>query len=534
MNVNKVVLNHVKATLPANQNGAGSGSVGSVSNPSGDTSIFTANPSGAGKLHGQSNAVNGAYKAVATLRQSSRANRSLGVGEYPGGGTVIEKISIGSFANKGDNRTELCHFRTRPERKQNSSFSFDPKTLLCSNCPSRGGHRIDGGGEERQTFILSDQNFPGVLPCSSGECLKIVRVENGSLNEIVTCFLEVTRGEGLPTGSAILLFSASHLQMRGVGGYMFDMADEMGRLNAIFRGGVVCVPGVPILLGGCEDKTLIRSLIEAGKWLTWSGTQFLKETWEIFAKTLLESEKGGYYETEVFRHTVPENLSSCQSQCSWISGGWASPRGAHPATIQIETAIIKSLTLELNSLFGLELCTEPIHDRLTPTVVSGTKKALVIGASHALREGNALSERGYDVITCAVGGWRPNKTACENMADCVKEALTMLSPTDIVVIHCFDNVAFMARSEEGGDLPIRRYCDGEYHIEGELVVASKERLYMFFRNCLPVFNLLEGRVVFFLTPMPRYLYVNCCVRADHAPNRLEDSFEENIRKSLAD
>jgi hypothetical protein len=211
MNVNKVVLNHVKATLPANQNGAGSGSVGSVSNPSGDTSIFTANPSGVGKLHGQSNAVNGAYKAVATLRQSSRANRSLGVGEYPGGGMVIEKISIGSFANKDDNRTELCHFRTRPERKQNSSFSFDPKSLLCSNCPSRGGHRIDGGGEERQTFILSDQNFPGVLPCSSGECLKIVRVENGSLNEIVTCFLEVTRGEGLPTGSAILLFSASHL-----------------------------------------------------------------------------------------------------------------------------------------------------------------------------------------------------------------------------------------------------------------------------------------------------------------------------------
>ena len=188
---------------------------------------------------------------------------------------------------------------------------------------------------------------------------------------------------------------------------MFDMADEMGRLNALFRGGVVCVPGVPILLGGCEDKTLIRSLIEAGKWLTWSGTQFLKETWEIFAKTLLESEKGGYYETEVFRHTVPENLSSCQSQCSWISGGWASPRGAHPATIQIKTAIIKSLTLELNSLFGLELCTEPIHDRLTPTVVSGTKKALVIGASHALREGNVLAERGYDVITCAVGGVAP-------------------------------------------------------------------------------------------------------------------------------
>jgi hypothetical protein len=61
------------------------------------------------------------------------------------------------------------------------------------------------------------------------------------------------------------------------------------------------------------------------------------------------------------------------------------------------------------------------------------------------------------------------------MADSVKEAVTLLSPTDIVVIHCFDNVAFMARSEEGRDPPIRKYCDGEYHIEEELVTASKER-----------------------------------------------------------
>ncbi len=93
-------------------------------------------------------------------------------------------------------------------------------------------------------------------------------------------------------------------------------------------------------------------------------------------KTLLESLKGGNYLTEVFRRTVPDNLSSCQSQNSWISGGWTSPRWVHPAIIQIETAIVKSMTLELNSLFSLELCTEPIHDRLTPTVVSGNKKPL--------------------------------------------------------------------------------------------------------------------------------------------------------------
>jgi hypothetical protein len=65
------------------------------------------------------------------------------------------------------------------------------------------------------------------------------------------------------------------------------------------------------------------------------------------------------------------------------------------------------------------------------------------------------------------------------------------------------------------------------------VLASKERLYyMYFRNCLPIFSLLEGRTVFFLTPIPRYLYTSCCERPDHAPNRTGEDFEAVFRKSL--
>ncbi len=54
------------------------------------------------------------------------------------------------------------------------------------------------------------------------------------------------------------------------------------------------------------------------------------------------------------------------------------------------------------------------------------------------------------------------------MADRVKEALVEMTEDDVIVVHCFDNVVFMSRSEEGGDLPIRRFPDGSYHIEGEL------------------------------------------------------------------
>jgi hypothetical protein len=66
------------------------------------------------------------------------------------------------------------------------------------------------------------------------------------------------------------------------------------------------------------------------------------------------------------------------------------------------------------------------------------------------------------------------------------------------------------------------------------VVASKERLYMFFKNCLPFLTLLAGRLVIFLTPLPRYLYSSCCTDEEHAPNRREAGFEVDFRKALAD
>ena len=46
--------------------------------------------------------------------------------------------------------------------------------------------------------------------------------------------------------------------------------------------------------------------------------------------------------------------------------------------------------------------------------------------------------------------------------------------------------------------------------KGNLVLVSKERLFMFFKNCILLLRLLENRKVFFLTPRPRYLQDGCC------------------------
>jgi hypothetical protein len=533
--VNKVEINVIKAKSGVNPSGTPGRSADAGPNSSSGPARTSANPCGAGELFGQSESLNGAYKAVFATRLSCRVNPILD----EEGGMAQEKISIGSFSVNGDHRTSICHFRALMDRKMNICFSFDPLTLKCGNCPDRGSHDVDGGGSGgrgggiRQTYILSDQNFPPAIPCTDGECLKIIRVENGSLSEIVSCFLDLMRGRGVPAGSVILLSSASHLQMMGVAGYMVDLGREFERLGSTFGGGVIGIPGVPVLLGGCDDSTAVRSILEAGIWLANSGTQHLRETLKMVATEIKANGKGGVFITEKFRHPMPLSLSNTYEQRSWVSGGWTTPRGVLPVTPEIEAKIINCLISELNSLYSLGLGTNPILDRLSKDD-STVRKVLVIGGSHARREAEIFAERGYDVVACAVGGWRPNKTAIEDMTEKVTEAVAALTEDDIVVIHCFDNVAYMARSEEGGDLPIRRYPTGDFHIEGELVLASKERLFMYFKNCMPFFKLLEKLTVFFLSPLPRHLYVSCCLREDHAPNIKVDGFEEEMRKALQD
>ena len=237
--VNKVEINVIKAKSGVNPSGTPGSSADAGPNSSSGPARTPANPCGAGELFGQSESLNGAYKAVFATRLSCRVNPILD----EEGGMAQEKISIGSFSVNGDHRTSICHFRALMDRKMNICFSFDPLTLKCGNCPDRGSHDVDGGGSGgrgggiRQTYILSDQNFPPAIPCTDGECLKIIRVENGSLSEIVSCFLDLMRGRGVPAGSVILLSSASHLQMMGVAGYMVDLGREFERLGSTFGGG---------------------------------------------------------------------------------------------------------------------------------------------------------------------------------------------------------------------------------------------------------------------------------------------------------
>jgi hypothetical protein len=148
--VSSIVENvEIKILPPANLSGAEQ-SLNNAANLSGAVQE-PSNRNGDGYLEGQDDSVNSRYKFVNALKAGTRSNPSFS----QGGGGVKEKTTIGSFTSRNDCRSELAHFRSVVESKLNLSFSFDPKSMLCSNCMGRGAHSVCGGGGECPTGIRS-------------------------------------------------------------------------------------------------------------------------------------------------------------------------------------------------------------------------------------------------------------------------------------------------------------------------------------------------------------------------------------------
>jgi hypothetical protein len=88
----------------------------------------------------------------------------------------------------------------------------------------KGGLRRDGQGQDGQPVVVvaGDHHFPANIPArGEGECIKILRVENGSLAEITGELVRMSpRGGGGP----------------GPGCYAWVLRDAGGRERGPLRG----------------------------------------------------------------------------------------------------------------------------------------------------------------------------------------------------------------------------------------------------------------------------------------------------------
>ena len=115
---------------------------------------------------------------------------------------------------------------------RNISASFDTGTLLCVTCGYKPHHKALYTAKEAvhnrdlfpAVFVLCDQSFPAAVPTGGeGECLKILRLEDGCLADLTDIFLETVKPYLVPAGSIVLIHSLSHLAWVGAAAYAEDL-----------------------------------------------------------------------------------------------------------------------------------------------------------------------------------------------------------------------------------------------------------------------------------------------------------------------
>jgi hypothetical protein len=127
-------------------------------------------------------------------------------------------VEEGSFCNAEDNRIQKTTLRFRTEEMMVVSCSFEPGSMMCTNCVSRGKHSVLNGADGGPVvFIGTDQHFPAVLPSlDQGSCMNVIRVEDGGLRDIAWTVIDILSGITLPPRSTVLIGSASSIAAKGI------------------------------------------------------------------------------------------------------------------------------------------------------------------------------------------------------------------------------------------------------------------------------------------------------------------------------
>jgi hypothetical protein len=248
----------------------------------------------------------GMYRAVRKILVGGNEGRPLNRKSKIG-----EKNEDG-FCQPGDERWSRNCNNFDIDRRRNVSSSFDMKSGYCTTCLTGRHEAWERQGGKSMILSLSDQHFPANIPADEqGECIHILRIENGTLNELTEEALKVAPRVGLPAGSIVLLASVSQLAYDSAEFY----AAEWKRCRNILRkalGDIMVLPGLIITSVGISDRTTIRGLLDINSWfdgLPEPELKFLRNSrkgWED--AYLSKSERGPGWADYRVNMRLPVNL----------------------------------------------------------------------------------------------------------------------------------------------------------------------------------------------------------------------------------
>ena len=368
------------------------------------------------------------------------------------GGLPKQVGHLGDFFTGADGRMGCTSLVSSFSSKENVSASFNLETMLCGACSGENEHLVlvrrswqqqqENGG--RIVFFLTDQAFPPVLPVREKKnCVAILRLEFGSLNQLMELFLKTTERWMVPAGSFIIVSSATQLASGSLQSYIHDLSDISDRIWTKFGGELEIVPGPPLLLSGTDSSQLIRGLHDLTAWIGTLKAGALYNSFGLVDSIVKERGVGRQTrEMDIFMK-LPASLSNNVKQVTVKAAGSGDlPATMSPLLEADEVRVLHQLSRDIEEKLKISLNLEGAGNRGLKEARSepGTKmKILVVGASNAERLALELEQKSSSITRVITTNWRPALSgAVPNLVKQIEEAMAVSEP-EVVIFEMLEN-----------------------------------------------------------------------------------------------
>jgi hypothetical protein len=143
----------------------------------------------------------------------------------------------------------------------------------------------------------------------------------------------------------------------------------------------------------------------------------------------------------------------------------------------------------------------------------------------------ALRNLGHHTEGIFAASWRATRESVLGLAEQIHDKMQEVR-VDAVILCVLDNNIYYGLTDTGETCLPKKDKDGNYHIEGDLIVCSKSAQHTLFKVLTPIFDAACSKPCILMSPMPRYLHESCCNQEEHMPNRRGRIFGQHLLDNL--
>jgi hypothetical protein len=297
--------------------------------------------------------------------------------------------------------------------------------------------------------------------------------------------------------------------------------------------------GIPVLIGGTNSSSAIRTMAEVEQWYThvMVNTQDISATRKIFHELIRTSNSSGTNShTNIVR--LPVSFAPRDTGIFTCSGFENLLTVAPPISSNMEQHIVLTMIQEINNMFLLELSSTVCFDRRFEAADEvfeddGRTRVILVGASHLQRLSEHLDCEKWRIVDLTRPGWRITDQSVRDLATDVEDAMMDAEmDNSIMVFHLLDNNVYMVDKPGGEKCLPSKGQDGAYHIDGKLCVAGRDTVKELFCAVLPIIKAGGDCRKIILSPLSRYWVAPCCCGSGHHVNYNDPGYLPGLGDSV--